>query len=750
MEKNILTDEIFTLIKKQNFDELFNLIKSKDNIDFDIQDKNYNYFIHYLINYNKYEIMEYILKKGNIRLDILDTDGRNLLYLPIKYNNLKIFNLILEYDKSNIGVSIIDTADNFGFTGLHYSFIFNNYDTFELLYKNGADIYLTDKDGNNSFEIALQYERNEMIKYLLDEEYKKNKENIYFINKHKETLLQICLNNENNIIIDFLLEKELSKQYINNQESEYGLAAIHQCIVLNQNDYAFKLIELGGDYNISDYIGNTSFHYGIIENNYDYIEHILQFDNLSYNMSNLQGDTPLHLYLNKPEVNDTIFELENRGKYSYDNILLKMIENTNLNIMNNKGVTSLHLLIELDLWKVKKIQDILTNGKKEMNLFITDNNKQNAFDKLINDRFKDDLIELTVNSYYQILKNLKNSNKLTINWEKYCSNDDLDNLLKVLNKKKGKDVAVYCKDYIREMITEKKKSIPQYQELDLIIDSGIYKSGCFYTGSTIDILAGLVYLYQEHNNLGLILEYPLIENKELTEYYKKIGLNYAFKIDLSNIEIIWTFQKLIYPVNFNSILEYTIKKDVEFIVIPIGIEMAEGSHANILIIDKNKKKIERFEPNGKNHPRGLYYNNNLLDELLINKFSYVLPEYTFIRPLDYLPTIGLQMLETMDDDKCKKIGDPNGFCAVWCIWWAHMKIKHKDVPSKILINELITRIKLENKSFKEIIRNFSQNITNIRDGYLSKYNLTINDWMNNTYTIEELQKIETDILENIR
>ena len=31
----------------------------------------------------------------------------------------------------------------------------------------------------------------------------------------------------------------------------------------------------------------------------------------------------------------------------------------------------------------------------------------------------------------------------------------------------------------------------------------------------------------------------------------------------------------------------------------LGIEIEEGGHANIMIIDKKNKKIERFEPNGK-------------------------------------------------------------------------------------------------------------------------------------------------------
>ena len=44
--------EIFDLIKNQEFDKIYELILLNKNIDFDIRDNNYNYFIHYIINLN--------------------------------------------------------------------------------------------------------------------------------------------------------------------------------------------------------------------------------------------------------------------------------------------------------------------------------------------------------------------------------------------------------------------------------------------------------------------------------------------------------------------------------------------------------------------------------------------------------------------------------------------------------------------------------------------------------------------------
>jgi hypothetical protein len=69
---------------------------------------------------------------------------------------------------------------------------------------------------------------------------------------------------------------------------------------------------------------------------------------------------------------------------------------------------------------------------------------------------------------------------------------------------------------------------------------------------------------------------------------------------------------------------------------------------------------------------------------------------------------------------------------------------------KIIANELIKYIKFDNQSFKTIIRNFSKKITDIRDIYLAKYNLDINDWIVGNYTNEILNNLEKDIYKNLK
>jgi hypothetical protein len=65
-----------------------------------------------------------------------------------------------------------------------------------------------------------------------------------------------------------------------------------------------------------------------------------------------------------------------------------------------------------------------------------------------------------------------------------------------------------------------------------------------------------------------------------------------------------------------------------------------------------------------------------------------------------------------------------------------------------IADELIKRLKFDNQSFKSLIRNFSKKITGLRDGYLKKYNLDINDWIVGNYSQDILNKLEKDIFKN--
>ena len=64
--------------------------------------------------------------------------------------------------------------------------------------------------------------------------------------------------------------------------------------------------------------------------------------------------------------------------------------------------------------------------------------------------------------------------------------------------------------------------------------------------------------------------------------------------------------------------------------------------------------------------------------------------------------------------------------------------------NKKLLNEI--NDKLENKSFKNVIRNFSQKISKLRDQFLQKNDLNIDKWLLEDISNEQFDSLEQDII----
>jgi hypothetical protein len=190
----------------------------------------------------------------------------------------------------------------------------------------------------------------------------------------------------------------------------------------------------------------------------------------------------------------------------------------------------------------------------------------------------------------------------------------------------------------------------------------------------------------------------------------------------------------------NDLTFIKMNKKIRFYAIPIGIEVNVNNnnygHANFLLFDFVTLEVERFEPHGSEPPHGINYNAYLLDNLLkttINEFKL---DLKYITPYDYLPKIGFQIKEIYEL-KNDYIGDPNGFCAVWCFWWIDIRIKNPDINRNKLFHLLTKEMINEKYSYKKIIRDYSYYITSLRDKILSTVGININDWINDTLNTDQ-------------
>jgi hypothetical protein len=264
---------------------------------------------------------------------------------------------------------------------------------------------------------------------------------------------------------------------------------------------------------------------------------------------------------------------------------------------------------------------------------------------------------------------------------------------------------------------------------------------CNFVGLSIDVLIGLLYLLNKHSNACSTITTNFIKNNELCSYLSVVGFETNTKCEFMNFEIVWIYKKLFFSENFvDNFKKCVDNKKIRFVIIPLGIEIQEGSHANYIIFDKQTYELERFEPYGAHSPSNYDYNEHLLDSILSFKFNEIYNNIKYISPEKYLPKISFQYLDVYEK-KTKKIGDPGGFCALWAIWYTDMRLSHPDWDRKVLAEKLLKEIRMEGLSYKNLVRNYSQNITKVRDDIFRDVGININNWINDEYSEVQYNQI---------
>ena len=705
LKKNIVLtdkDKKITLTKK----ELFNMV----------------------ISFNKKKTIDYLLENELLPIDNIDYDGRTILYDIIKFNYFDTLKKIIEYNTKNIGISIQSLKDKKNNTSLFYTIIFNRYDMFVYMINKNFDPYHKNFLGLNCFHLVLKLNRTKMINFLI-EKY----EDFSFVNSNNESYLYLVLQQNDNTLFEKIINKKID---INLSEKEYYINPLIITVVNNMiNEFNILIKQPSINPTQSDKYGNTILHYAILENRYKIIIKIIELFE-TFNYQNLNGSTPFHLIVQN---NELFYKLYQDNPKLFE----KMVDKTNFNLINNEGESVAFSLLKnslddiaLDIIKKKKINPLIVNLEGNDIIDIVKTNPE--------------VINIFVKKYYNALSKVEKDN--LEKWEKHCLDKNyktLENDYNIKKHTKNLKNEEKCYEIIRRKILLKEKALPTKKEDNIKINNGIPMIDCYYTGSSIDTIYGLIFLKNNLNSIDILIEYPLTENKELEEYYSKMNKDYPYKLDFSNFEIIWFSINIFYPSYLDKkIEEYKdrSKRDKNrFIVIPIGIELNNGNaHANVLLIDNINKIISRFEPHGALGPDGIFFNEKLLDKNLKNKFKNIFEDYTYKHPKDYLPNIGFQALENLMTEKCKKIGDPNGFCAIWCVWWVYQRVNYSNFDIKTLAEKLINKLKIDKVKIPDMIRNFSNNISKLRDEVLKNNNIDINDWINSNYDSDILDNIEKD------
>ena len=728
---------LFNLIKNHKYDELIKHLKNLDaSIDLNLRDEYNEYLLSYAILYNNLELVKLIIDKGG-KIDITDNDHRSILYICIKYGYEDIIDYLLQINKDNIGINILDIKDKSNKIPLHYAIQKKNIKIIEKLCECGSNPNVLDNAGYNSLHQAIFTRDYDIVKLIL-----KYISSIDIRTNTGESTLHLAVNLKLTKIAELLIDNNIN---LNIQNFSHEFTVAHYIATTNQYELLQRIIEKNANLNIQDIFGNTPLHYAFIEENYNIVYQIIDVLNINFNLWNIDGKLPLHIFL------------ENYDE-RYEDILEKIIEKSNLSLRDNNGNNCIYYIVNLNLWR--KYKDILV--KKKIDLFNKNKNNVMLID-MIKEKDRDEFLNMVIDSYLNRLHS--KPNMWGLEWENICSgantnyNDKVSKKLQNITDKNELDNE--CKKIIKKNILEllnkiesgetqcKITSYPSTKEKICIqLTEGQPLSFCTFTGNTIDVLLGLLYLLDKYKDACSTISSDFVENKGIYDFYKSIGILMNSRSEFLNFEVVWINFKLYLIDDFFNKFKKCINNGTNFVIIPLGIELQHGSHANYLIYDVKNNIIERFEPHGSTTPPGLNYNPELLDKILHNRFKELNENIKYLRPKDYLPKIGFQLLDIYESKK-KKIGDPGGFCALWAIWYVDMRLTYRMLSPEKLVKKLVKSIRTNNISIKNMIRNYAVNVIKTRDEILNSAGLDINNWLNDEYSNEELDIVIEKIKEKI-
>ena len=276
-----------------------------------------------------------------------------------------------------------------------------------------------------------------------------------------------------------------------------------------------------------------------------------------------------------------------------------------------------------------------------------------------------------------------------------------------------------------------------------------------FKGIALDMFFGLIYLKKIHPQLGL----PFKIREIISNYYNTFESTlfyYCSDIKKNKFD-------LHIPTGEQGLFDYIkSKKNIKrFYAIPVIVqwecqEEFEG-HANILLIDLDNMKAERFEPYGGKFPRSHADKRhmNRLDDL----FSTILNKYglEYNSPKKFMPRLGPQEIEENNIDSVpnrlqQSVGnkededDPGGFCGAWSIWFVDLRLSNPTINTDVLLENTLGELQNNTHSLRTFIRNYSQFLVDKRRQILKKVGVTDLNIKNLMY----LQNYKTAISKEVK
>jgi hypothetical protein len=632
----------------------------------------------------------------------------------VKIGNIKTLNELKEYP--------LDEPYFYNNYLFHYLIITNNLNTLKL---HNFPIHIVNEDGYNGFMLAAKYNHYDTIDYLLS----KYSKYLNITNKFNENMLHF---------LDPTLE-EYSNFIIKNKSKFMKLYYSYDINGVCPLDYLFSEGTLDNilkickenDFNYNNYT-KTPFHFNIILNKSLTSKEIIKVLQLLY-----KKDKNIFSYIDN-EGNNILFPIVLDGKYKLLQYLNDLNKNhdiikfdyyTPINTFHifktayNKGIVSNNY---------QMADYILNNIIQNHNFEETDKYGNNLAHFVLSSRIKnkrgDRKIEEKILKKYKGWDdvNVKNEtprqliNKIGGNYKKFLSYKGRDN-----SKNKSKNNS---KNKSRK---SSKSSTKEDDNINLDENKYEYTHSNKFQARFTDIAIFFDYIRNKYKNVYIPTYDGKYDSKNVDEdLIFPDGLLYKY----NNFPwlLVWNNKNnyFIHP-KLNMLIKKN-KKKYDIAVLLLSMRLPNGGlHATLVIYDFKRNIIERFDP---------YGNTTLLDKDIDIVFKKELIYGKNVKYCDtscYFPVAGFQTISNEENMYNQKMGDFGGYCLAWCLWYIEHRLKNLKANPKMLVRKTLHKIMEMKLKPDEYIRNYANNINNVRVEYMKKIgipeNVISNEMMPNNY-----------------
>ena len=601
----------------------------------------------------------------------------------MKFNIHKIMDIKNPKDLENFNPNKPIFYKNYLF---HYLIMFDKLDMLKI---NKHPVFQFNEENLDGFMLAAKYDNMPILKYLIKEYPKyilnRNSEGLNFINyiADPKKIIKIIRNfpdvdwdnlfnfqNEKNIDFYCFIISQLDVEDINWFISKYNFNSYYilSSILLNKKLNNSKKIKIFDKFTESE-INNKNFE------NQGLIIDLIDLENIKLTEYFVKRNIDLE-YIIKPNnlFISPFFYLYSKiilKKNKYFKKLEEILEiiwkkiNLDYNYVNKDGINYVQLVLKFNCDDCKskilnKIVDkILINSSNESWTQVNLNKETALFY----------LVKYPIDKYLKYVKN----KKLNIKQE----NNNGQTVLDIAPKK-----------WINEL-----KKLDNF-ELDntIKLDLEEYQHQNKFTAALLDVVIYFIYLSNKYKNLYIPKTYsPITIN---------LHINYCWIINYEKNKID------IHP-NLNININNTIReKKYDYALLFLGQTLDNNlKHANIILYDFKNLTIERFEPYGND---GI---ENEIDNILEKELTWN-TGMKYLRPNNYLPKPGYQLLSNENNIYNQKVGDFGGFCLGWCIWYVEHRIKNSKIDSITLNKKTLEKMLRLDDSLMEFIRNYSNKLFN--------------------------------------